>query len=124
MYPSGQLLKGSDPNHPPSSTIGPRLESALLNSYYRNQLPHYVLAKNRRTGIESDTELFDPLYESDEIVDDYYSGGMTYSGSSPEGVVATSSDTAEEEPGLIPRLIRTATDDLKLVGNVIKLALS
>ncbi len=48
VYPSGQLLKGPDPGRPASSTIGPALESALLHHYYRDQLPHYVLAKSRR----------------------------------------------------------------------------
>ena len=37
VYPSGQLLKGSNPENPPKSTIGPRLEAALRNSFYRNQ---------------------------------------------------------------------------------------
>ncbi len=48
VYPSGQLLKGADPDSPPPSTIGPLLESALLQHYYRDQLPHYVLAKSKR----------------------------------------------------------------------------
>ncbi len=50
VYPSGQLLKGSDPDSPPSSTIGPVLESALLHHYYqgRDTLPQYVLAKSKR----------------------------------------------------------------------------
>ena len=37
VYPSGQLLKGTNPEIPPKSTIGPRLEAALRNSFYRNQ---------------------------------------------------------------------------------------
>ena len=37
VYPSGQLLKGPNPENPPRSTIGPRLEAALRNSFYRNQ---------------------------------------------------------------------------------------
>ena len=37
VYPSGQLLKGTNPEVPPKSTIGPRLEAALRNSFYRNQ---------------------------------------------------------------------------------------
>ena len=38
VYPSGQLLKGTNPQNPPKSTIGPRLEAALRNSFYRNQV--------------------------------------------------------------------------------------
>ena len=37
VYPSGQLLKGTNSQNPPKSTIGPRLEAALRNSFYRNQ---------------------------------------------------------------------------------------
>ena len=37
VYPSGQLLKGANGENPPKSTIGPRLEAALRNSFYRNQ---------------------------------------------------------------------------------------
>ena len=50
------------------------------------QLPHYVLAKNTRSGSDIDSssssssgkvnhsdDLFDPLYESDEIDDAEYS---------------------------------------------------
>ena len=58
MYPSGQLLKSSDPRAPASSTIGPRLESALLSSLYGGGggggLPHYVLAKSRRRSDEGE----------------------------------------------------------------------
>ena len=48
------------------------------------QLPHYVLAKNTRSGSEIESssvgsgnidhsdDLFDPLYESDEIDDEDY----------------------------------------------------
>jgi hypothetical protein len=43
VYPSGQLLKGTDPANPPKSTIGPRLEVALRNSYYRNQVPGIII---------------------------------------------------------------------------------
>ena len=34
------------------------------------------------------------------------------------------SDESSEETGLLPMLLRTAKDDLKLVGNVIKYALA
>ncbi len=92
VYPSGQLLKGADPDSPPPSTIGPLLESALLQHYYRDQLPHYVLAKSKRRMelevrekknifpqacsfchiltfrfFQGDTDLFDPTVESDEL---------------------------------------------------------
>ena len=56
---------------------------------YPKQLPHYVLAKNTRSGsdiesspsssssssggkIDHSDDLFDPLYESDEIDDEDY----------------------------------------------------
>ena len=111
VYPSGQLLKGADADHPPSSTIGPKLENALLNKYFRNQLPHYVLAKNNRRRMDDYEEEEEPLpqYEA-------YQG---------EDVESGGEDEAEGLGGKILKgLIKTASDDLKLVGNVIKLALS
>ena len=60
------------------------------------QLPHYVLAKNTRSGsdIESSSssssgkvnhndDLFDPLYESDEIDDEEYLAGTGGRGEAP-----------------------------------------
>lgn len=129
MYPSGQLLKSSNPGRPPSSTIGPRLESALLNSYYRNQLPHYVLAKNRRSEfMEKDTGLFDPQYESDEVITDSYAqyeyDGEDNEPSASSKLAGVGSMIKAAAGDIFPKIVRTATDDLKLMGNVIKLALS
>ncbi|TRY67686.1 hypothetical protein TCAL_03442 [Tigriopus californicus] len=129
MYPSGQLLKSSNPGRPPSSTIGPRLESVLLNSYYRNQLPHYVLAKNRRSEfMEKDTGLFDPQYESDEVITDAYAqyeyDGEDSEPSASSKLAGMGSMIKAAAGDIFPKIVRTATDDLKLMGNVIKLALS
>ena len=109
MYPSGQLLKGSDPDHPPSSTIGPKLENALLNSYYRNQLPHYVLAKSKRRGDFEDN--------NHDLQNNWRNPG-------PSVTPAATNNVNEGGSGIINGLIRTAQDDLKLVKNVIQLALS
>ena len=105
MYPSGQLLKSSDPRSPPSSTIGPRLESALLgNLYQRQNLPQYILAKSKR---RTDINAFDDEESLSQAV-----------------VKHLDADDNAEPQGLLQGLLKTATDDLKLVGNVIKMALS
>ena len=55
------------------------------------QLPHYVLAKNTRSGSEIESssvgsgidhsdDLFDPLYESDEIDDEEYIADYRHDG--------------------------------------------
>lgn len=87
---SGQLMLGSD--EPPSSTIGPKLESFLKSSSsqsLRTQKPYYVLTKKKDDGEDEKEE-----------------------------------KEKEENVGLLPMLLRSAKDDLKFVGNVIKYALA
>ena len=96
-------MLGSDPEDSPSSTIGPKLENYLKagniqGTSLRTQMPYYVLTKKKDDG------------EDDKTGNDYKSG--------------TGSDEKEEGVGLLPMLLRTAKDDLKLVGNVIKYALA
>jgi hypothetical protein len=124
VYPSGQLLKGTDPDQPPSSTIGPALESALLGSlYYRDQLPQYVLARRRDIVDDSDRDdLFDPALEDDEVITATRGHQRETAAYGP--MAAEEEKTEEESTGFFQGLMQTAADDFKLVGNVIKLALS
>ena len=115
FYPSGQLIVGQSPN------IGPNLRQHLSSqplsyqsaastsyqSYQHNQAPHYVFARKKPPSYEGKTELFDPMLEGDELI---------------ERSDKTTSNESEE--GLLPVLIRTAKDDFKLVGDVIKMAFS
>ena len=104
FYPSGQLIVGQSPN------IGPNLRQHLLsqqNSYKHDQAPHYVFARKKQPSYEGKTELFDPMLEGDELIE------------RSDKV----SDESEAE-GLLPVLIRTAKDDFKLVGDVLKMAFS
>ena len=113
MYPSGQLIVG--PNNAYPTTIGPYLRNHLAGqqSLQHGQKPHYVVARKKAPEYESKTELFDPLIEGDEIIE------------RSESVISeTSTSITSDKEGLWPMLIRTAKDDLKLVGDVIKLALS
>lgn len=90
---SGQLMLGSDPDEPPTSTIGPKLESYLkpgIGQSSRTQKPYFVLTKKKDEGEEEKPE----------------------------------ADKASENVGLLPMLFRSAKDDLKFVGNVIKYALA
>ncbi len=122
VYPSGQLLKAHDPLNPPATTIGPRLESMLLNSYRRNQLPHYVLAKSKRRGDFGGSETFDLTLNSDEVVDNQYypHNEDEYYSDQDQGASSATSLAGS----LFSGLIETAKDDLKMVGKVIKLALT
>merc|ERR1712223_1644075 len=107
FYPSGQPIVGQSPN------IGPNLRQHLSSqplsyqSYQHNQAPHYVFARKKPPSYEGKTELFDPMLEGDELI---------------ERSDKTTADESEE--GLLPVLIRTAKDDFKLVGDVIKMAFS
>ena len=58
-----------------------------------------------------ETELFDPLLEGDEIIERSDTGSDTELKSAQQ-----------KDDGILPILIRTAKDDLKLVGDVIKMA--
>ena len=83
-------MLGSD--EPPSSTIGPKLESFLKSSSsqsLRTQKPYYVLTKKKDDGEDEKEE-----------------------------------KEKEVNVGLLPMLLRSAKDDLKFVGNVIKYALA
>jgi hypothetical protein len=99
-------MLGSDPDEGPSSTIGPKLESYLKagniqGTSLRTQMPYYVLTKMKDDG-----------------EDDKAGTGNDYQTKS------AGSDEKDKEVGLLPMLLRTAKDDLKLVGNVIKYALA
>jgi hypothetical protein len=94
-------MLGADPDELPSSTIGPKLESFLKASngpqsgqYLRSQMPYYVLTKKKEIAGEEDKS------------------------------AANERSDKEENVGLLPMLLRTAKDDLKFVGNVIKYALA
>jgi hypothetical protein len=99
-------MLGSDPDEGPSSTIGPKLENYLKagniqGTSLRTQMPYYVLTKKKDDG-----------------EDDKAGTGSDYQTKS------AGSDEKDKEVGLLPMLLRTAKDDLKLVGNVIKYALA
>ena len=84
-------MLGSDPDEPPTSTIGPKLESFLKagnSQSSRTQKPYYVLTKKKDDGEDEKEE------------------------------------KQTENVGLLPMLLRSAKDDLKFVGNVIKYALA
>ena len=57
---------------------------------------------------EGKTELFDPMLEGNELIE------------RSDKIASDESD----EGGILPVLIRTAKDDFKLVGDVIKMAFS
>ena len=78
-----------------------------MNSYYRNQMPHYVLAKSK--GSSQSIRRSDP---NDSFQDVSASSIVDHVKSKPKS------------GGILQDLIDTARDDLTLVGNVIKLALS
>ena len=115
FYPSGQLVVGQSPN------IGPNLRQHLLSSsnshpisyqsaninYRHDQAPHYVVAR-KKPAYEGKTEMFDPMLEGDELIERS----------------DNESEDEEENEGILPVLIRTAKDDFKLVGDVIKMAFS
>lgn len=106
LYPQGQLILNDY-----ATTIGPRLRQYLQHG----QAPHYVFARKKaKPSYEAETELFDPLLEGDEIIERSDDGEDT--------IRTTNSD--KSEGGILPALIRTAKDDLKLVGDVIKMAFS
>jgi hypothetical protein len=104
MYPSGQLLGRGQTGGLVSSTVSPQLASVLSNTYYAS---HFLPTSIRRNEADPD-----------EIVYDHPADSTDYD----EPEVEKRRD--DSRLGIIPRLIRTAKDDLKLVGNVIKLALS
>ena len=99
-------MLGSDPDEGPSSTIGPKLENYLKPTnpggvgghMLRSQMPYYVLTKKKDEG------------ETDKSTGNGYSDGQE--------------KDSEGGSGLLPMLFRSAKDDLKLVGNVIKYALA
>jgi hypothetical protein len=94
-------MLGSDPEEGLSSTIGPKLENYLKPTnpggghMLRSQMPYYVLTKKKDEG-ETDKSVGNEGQEKDK----------------------------DNEGGLFPMLLRSAKDDLKLVGNVIKYALA
>ena len=118
MYPSGQLIANNN-GYP--TTMGPYLRQHLASNFQNlqhGQKPHYVMAR-KKPDYEKKTELFDPLLEGDEIIE------RSESVQSPAAAISDISKSDDEgKDGLWPMLIRTAKDDLKLVGDVIKLALS
>ena len=74
--------------------------------------------------------MFDPSRESDEVVDDdyFYDQGPSRRHDQGDYQYEVEDEAGEQEEGLggklLKGLIKTASDDLRLVGNVIKLALS
>ena len=100
-------MLGSDPDEGPSSTIGPKLENYLKPTnpgdagghMLRSQMPYFVLTKKKDEG-ENDKSTGNGYSKTDDDQD------------------------KDKEGGLLPMLLRSAKDDLKLVGNVIKYALA
>ena len=111
LYPSGQLILNQNNQYP--TTIGPNLRQYLSSLSFKHQQkpPPYVFARRKVPSYERETELFDPLLEGDEIIERSDTGSDDYS-----------SAQEKKDDGLLPILIRTAKDDLKLVGDVIKMA--
>ena len=68
----------------------------------------------KKPSYEGKTELFDPLLEGDEIIE--------RSDFSDDDDDDERTSTSSSEKGFLPALFQTAKDDLKLVGDVIKLA--
>ena len=110
LYPSGQLILNQNNQYP--TTIGPNLRQYLSSLSFQHQQkpPSYVFAR-RKPSYEMETELFDPLLEGDEIIE-----------RSDTGSDSELKSAQQKDDGILPILIRTAKDDLKLVGDVIKMA--
>ena len=115
LYPSGQLISQPDIRYP--NSYGPTLRSYLAtqSSFQHDQTPHYVVAR-KKPSYERKTELFDPLLEGDEIIE-----RGDFEDKHESDLKTTSSNNKE---GFLPVLIRTATDDLRFVGDVLKMAFS
>ena len=136
MYPSGQLY--TSPNNAFPITIGPKLnyhisgqqqQQSQHSHLIHGQKPHYVMGRKKllTPEYEGKTELFDPLLEGDEVIErseSVQSDIISYSPADSSGDSQNDDNNNKDTTGLWPMLIRTAKDDLKLVGDVIKLALS
>ena len=110
LYPSGQLILNQNNQYP--TTIGPNLRQYLSSlSFQHQQKPPPLVFARRKPSYEMKTELFDPLLEGDEIIE-----------RSDTGSDLEEESSAQKKDGILPILIRTAKDDLKLVGDVIKMA--
>ena len=134
MYPNGQLYTSPNNAFPTSDPIGPNLRYHISSQQQQQQQsqhshlihgqkPHYVMARKKSLltpDYEGKTELFDPLLEGDEVIE--RSESVQSDSIVSYSPVDSSGDS--QNNGLWPMLIRTAKDDLKLVGDVIKLALS
>ena len=130
-----QLLLDKN-NLPSSTTVGPNLEKHLAQ-YYSNghSLPYHqggnsyedqdYYASNSQyippvrnavypsSSMTQRTDLFDPVLEGDEDKE------------SMESIEREQIDASgAQEEGILPMLWRTAKDDLKLVGNVLRFALA
>ena len=107
MYPSGQLVPGS-------TTLGPKLENFLVNN-------RQFSASNPLNGNK---------YQQYADQDSYNSYVLTRK--QPEELAPTESAlevnkedfVPSDDEGFLPKLWRSAKDDFKLVGNVLKFALS
>jgi len=91
-----------------------------------------VLARRRDWRPErlSHTDVFDPTLEDDEVITATRdmaaapSHNVAVSSAGPPQPPSKKQGEEQESSGFFQGLMQTAADDLKLVGNVIKLALS
>ena len=98
MYPQGQLVSGAS-----ATTIGPNLQQFLSNNRRFSSSP------------EDTQDNFDSYDKYDSFV-------LTRKNPLPD----ESSDisVSDRDEGFLPKLWRSAKDDLKLVGDVIKFGIS